>query len=81
MRIFSPRENDKLRVRRHIALTCLLFNILIVVVLMVAIFLGPPDRGTVIDNITEIILSISVLTGGFTGAWFHSAYQADKKRD
>lgn len=78
--LFRPDDKDTLRVRRHIALACLLFNGGIVIGLMIAVFYGPPDRSSVIDEITEIVLSISILTGGFVGAWFHSAYKKDRNQ-
>ena len=81
MRLFNRDERDKLRVRRHIAIACLVLNCLIVVALIVAIFYGPPDRAGVIDSASAILLAVSALIGGFTGAWFHSAYKADNNED
>ena len=78
MKFFNRDETDKLRVRRHIAIACLALNCLIVVALIVAIFYGPPDRAGVIDSASAILLAVSALIGGLTGAWFHSAYKADK---
>ena len=81
MRLFNRDERDKLRVRRHIAIACLVLNCMIVAALVVAIFYGPPDRAGVIDSASAILLAVSALIGGFTGAWFHSAYKADKDSD
>lgn len=80
MKLFRRDEHDKLRVRRHIALFCLALNVAVVVVLLAAIFLGPPDRDEVISAIAQVLLAVLALTGGFTGAWFHSAYKADKEQ-
>lgn len=81
MKVFNRDESDPLRVRRHVALACLVINIAIVVALVAAIFYGPPDRDKVIGAATQIMLSISVLIGGFTGAWFHSAYKQDQAKN
>jgi uncharacterized membrane protein YfcA len=78
MRFFNRDEHDKLRVRRHIAIACLALNCLVVVALIVAIFYGPPDRAGVIDSASAILLAISALIGGWTGAWFHAAFKDDK---
>lgn len=78
VRLFRPDESDPLRVRRHVALACLCINIAIIVALIVAIFYGPEDRDRVISAATGILLSVSALVGGFTGAWFHSAYKRDQ---
>lgn len=78
MKLFNRDEADPLRVRRHVALACLCINIAIIVALIVAIFYGPADRDRVISAATGLLLSISALVGGFTGAWFHSAYKHDQ---
>lgn len=78
MRLFKPCSRDQLRVRRHVAIACLGFNGGIVIGLMAAIFFGPADRATVIAEISGIVLSISIATCGFVGAWFHSAYKSDQ---
>ena len=79
--MFNRDTSDPLRVRRHIAIACLALNCLIVAALIVAIFYGPPDRAGVIDSASAILLAVSALIGGFTGAWFHSAYKADNNDD
>ena len=80
MKMFNRDERDPLRVRRHVALACLSINVAIMVALTVAVFYGPADRDKVIEAATQIMLSISVLIGGFTGAWFHSAYKHDQEK-
>lgn len=78
MRMFNRDEQDKLRVRRHIAIACLVLNCLIIAALIAAIFYGPPDRDRVISASASILLAVSALIGGYTGAWFYAAYKADK---
>lgn len=76
--MFNRDPNDPLRVRRHVALACLLINMGIIAVLLVAVFHGPPDRSSVISAASQLLLAISAGTMGYTGAWFHAAYKGDR---
>lgn len=76
--MFNRDTNDPLRVRRHVALACLVINMGIIAVLLVAVFHGPPDRSSVISAASQLLLAISAGTMGYTGAWFHAAYKGDR---
>ena len=76
--MFDRDTSDPLRVRRHVALACLVINMGIIIALIVAVFHGPPDRGTVISAASQLLLAISAGTMGFVGAWFHASFKGDK---
>lgn len=76
--MFNRDPADPLRVRRHVALACLIINMGIIAVLLVAVFHGPADRGSVISAASQLLLAISAGTMGFTGAWFHASFKGDK---
>lgn len=78
--LFTPCKDDPRRVRRHVALTCLLALLLALAALLVLAFVGGPNTAAILGAMS---INLGILLTALTGmpvAWFQAAWRADQGR-
>lgn len=76
MNIFKPHKEDKLRVRRGIAITSFISILLTLVFCLVMVMLGTPQMVTNITSLQGLISTIMVFLTGLVGGYFHNSHTA-----
>ena len=75
--VFRPCESDKLRVRRHVALTALAVQVVFLFILACQYYRGKAETAAIIGATMPAVL---VILGGLnvmTALWFRAAYKID----
>lgn len=79
MAMFRPCHDDALRVRRHVALASLLAMIAALAIMLTLAFIGTEHSAAILSAMGVNLGIILTALTGMTGAWFHAAYQIDKR--
>lgn len=77
---FGRCADDPLRVRRHVALTCLAVQALTQAALLWLAFAGGPDTAAILSAMSVNLGILLTALTGMPAAWFHAAYRADQAR-
>ena len=75
--VFRPCESDKLRVRRHVALTALAVQVVFMLAMLALYFFGSPNTAAIISSSMPVMV---IIVGGMYAMvwlWFRAAYKID----
>ena len=75
--VFRPCESDKLRVRRHVALTALAVQVIFLFVLACQYYRGTPETSAIIGATMPAVLLILGGLNAMVWLWFRAAYRID----
>ena len=75
--VFRPCESDKLRVRRHVALTALAVQVIFLLAMLALYFFGSPNTAAIVSSSVPIMVIIVAGLNAMTWLWFRAAYKID----
>jgi len=75
--VFRPCESDKLRVRRHVALTAMAVQVIFLFVLACQYYRGTPETSAIIGATMPAVLLILGGLNTMAWLWFRAAYKID----
>jgi len=75
--VFRPCESDKLRVRRHVALTALATQVIFLFILACQYYRGSPETAQIIGATMPAVLLILGGLNAMVWLWFRAAYKID----
>ena len=75
--VFRPCESDKLRVRRHVALTALATQVVFLFVLGCQYYRGTAETSAIIGATMPAVLLILGGLNAMVWLWFRAAYRID----
>ena len=75
--VFRPCESDKLRVRRHVALTALGTQVVFLLAMLGLYFFGSPNTAAIISSSMPVMVIIVGGLNAMVWLWFRAAYKID----